>query len=153
MRNRHNGDPETQFIAYLARQGMKLTNQRRLILTTFYQCSGHFSAEDIYQRLRGVDSSIGQATVYRTLKLLHDAGLARELRFGNDVARFEPRLDNAHHDHLICEACGKIVPVLNDNIEKLQVELADAHGFKPTYHRMYLYGICPDCLQADKQQP
>ena len=141
----HGSDPEAQLAAYLAKNGMKLTSRRRLILTEFYKAEEHLSAEELYQKLRGLDPSIGQATVYRSLRLMRDAGLARELHFGGDVTRFEPHLETAHHDHLICEECGKTVPVLDEGIELLQANLAALHGFKPTKHRMYLYGICPAC--------
>lgn len=139
------GNPEQQLAEYLAKHGMKLTNQRRLILSAFYEAEAHLSAEELYQQLRSIDGSLGQATVYRTLKLMKEAGLAREHRFGDDVTRFEPRLGASHHDHLICDECGATVPVFNEQIETLQSELAHAHGYKPTSHRMYLYGICPDC--------
>ncbi len=139
-------NPEEKLAVYLAKKGMKLTNQRRLIVSTFCDhASEHLSAEELYQKLRVIDPSIGQATVYRTLKLMLDAGLARELHFGDDVARFEPYASD-HHDHLICEECGKTVPVFDEKIESLQANLAAQHGFKPTSHRMYLFGICKECL-------
>jgi Fur family ferric uptake transcriptional regulator len=147
---RNTGSPEDIFTVYLAQKGMKLTTQRRLIVKEFFQASEHMRAEDLYQRVRHTDPSVGQATVYRTLNLLRDAGLARELRFSNDVTIFEPRSDSTHHDHLICEECGKTVPVLDEIIEQLQNRLAEQHGFKLTSHRMYLYGICPDCRTTHK---
>ncbi|MDR2051058.1 MAG: transcriptional repressor [Deltaproteobacteria bacterium] len=148
MQNNYLGSPEEKLAGYLSRKGMKLTSQRRLILAEFYRgTEHHLSAEDLYQKLRVLDSSIGQATVYRTLKLMRDAGLARELHFGDDVTRFEPYLNTIHHDHLICEECGKTVPVLDEHIERLQSELAEQHGFKLTSHRMYLYGICLECME------
>lgn len=150
MKHKQHSDPEKQLADYLAKNGMKLTNQRRMILSAFYKAEEHLSAEELYQQLRTVDSSLGQATVYRTLKLMKDAGLAREHRFGDDVTRFEPRLGEEHHDHLICEECGATVPVFNEQIEKLQGKLAKDHGYKPTWHRMYLYGICPDCQKKRK---
>lgn len=145
MKKRFIGNPEQQLSDYLAKHGMKLTNQRKMILSAFYDADGHLSAEELYQQLRNVDSSLGQATVYRTLKLMKEAGLAREYRFGDDVTRFEPRLGEDHHDHLICDECGTTVPVFNQQIEELQSQLAKEHGYKPTSHRMYLYGVCPAC--------
>ena len=73
-----------------------------------------------------------------------EAGLAREVRFGDGLARYEHAAD-AHHDHLICENCGRNIEVVDSQIEELQDALARKHGFKPTFHRLYLYGICPDC--------
>ena len=145
MKRKKIEDPEEELAEYLSKQGMKLTNQRRIIVNEFFKSDKHLSAEDLYQVLRNVDPSLGQATVYRTLKLLREAGLARQLQFGDDVARFEPRIDEEHHDHLICENCGKTIAVMDEKIEKLQNELADKHGFKLRSHRMYLYGLCREC--------
>jgi Fur family ferric uptake transcriptional regulator len=142
--------PEDTLTAYMSQKGMKLTKQRRLIVKEFFQLDEHLSAEDLYRKVRQIDHSIGQATVYRTLNLLREAGLARELRFGNDVTIFEPLTDSTHHDHLVCERCGKTVAVLDEIIEQLQNRLAEQHNFKLTSHRMYLYGICPDCRSAGK---
>ena len=69
---------------------------------------------------------------------------AYEVRFGDGLARYEHAAD-AHHDHLICENCGRNIEVVDSQIEELQDALARKHGFKPTFHRLYLYGICPDC--------
>lgn len=145
-------NPEEILANYLAGQGMKITNQRRVIVRYFFDHTGeHMSAEEMYQRMRKTDPSIGQATVYRTLKLLREAGLARELRFADDVTRYEPKTDAPHHDHLICERCGKTVPVVDEEIERLQTKLAESHGFTFTSHRMYLYGVCPECTAKEKK--
>lgn len=155
MSDKNKERPEDIFSYYLSKQGMKLTNQRKLIVSEFFNVEEHrehLSAEDLYQKLRSIDPSLGQATVYRTLKLMRDAGLARELNFGDDVTRFEPKVGTSHHDHLICESCGKTLAVLDENIEVLQTNLARAHGFKLTGHRMYLYGICHECQTADPGQ-
>lgn len=138
-------NPEPELINYLNKKGLKLTNQRRLIVNEFFKEDKHLSAEELYHILRGIDSYLGQATVYRTLKLLCEAGLARQLQFGDDVTRFEPRLRDDHHDHLICDDCGKTVSVYDEEIEKRQAKVAEENGFTLTSHRMYLYGICAEC--------
>jgi Fur family ferric uptake transcriptional regulator len=150
MIRNHSIKPEDALAAYMAQKGLKLTRQRRLIVKEFFQLDEHLNAEDLYQRVRKLDHSIGQATVYRTLNLLREAGLARELHFSNDVTIFEPLTDVAHHDHLICESCGKTVAVLDEIIEQLQTRLAEQHNFKLTSHRLYLYGVCPDCRTQGK---
>ena len=71
-------------------------------------------------------------------------GLACEVERLHGLARYEHAAD-AHHDHLICENCGRNIEVVDSQIEELQDALARKHGFKPTFHRLYLYGICPDC--------
>ncbi|MFQ6111757.1 MAG: Fur family transcriptional regulator, partial [Nitrospinota bacterium] len=92
---------------YIAENKLKLTRQRRLILDTFLEIESHLSAEELYRHLQGKDKSIGLATVYRTLKLLSQAGLAAERRFGDGQTRYEHVYAHEHHDHLVCERCGE----------------------------------------------
>ncbi len=138
------GNPAQIFRSFLKNKGLRNTPQRQQIMEVFFNESGHLTTEEIYDRVRKEDPSLGQATVYRTMKLLCEAGLAREVRFGDGLARYEHAAD-AHHDHLICENCGRNIEVVDSQIEDLQDALARKHGFKPTFHRLYLYGICPDC--------
>lgn len=141
-------DPINRFVAYIAENGLKNTPQRRLIAGVFFESGKHLSTEELYNVVRGRDESVGQATVYRTLKLLCAAGLAKEHHFGENTARYEPIDDESHHDHLICTACGKNVEVMDELIEDLQEELAKSYGFTLTSHRMLLFGLCEDCRKA-----
>ncbi len=138
------------FADYIARSGLKNTPQRRLIAGVFLKAGKHVGSEELYDMVRRQDPSVGQATVYRTLKLLCEAGLATEMHFGDGIARYEPA-DSTHHDHLICRLCGKNIEVMDENIERLQVELAARHGFTLTSHRMYLYGECAECREGKKK--
>ena len=138
-------NPVAAFAEYIARQGLKNTPQRHLIVDVFFKSGNHLSTEDLYDLVRAVDEGVGQATVYRTLKLLCEANLAREMHFGDGTARYEPIADGSHHDHLICTVCGKNQEFINEDIERLQDELAARYGFVLTSHRMYLYGVCNDC--------
>lgn len=138
-------DPVNVFSDYIAKNGLKNTPQRRLIVEVFFKSGKHLSTEELYNVVREFDENIGQATVYRTLKLLRDAGLAHEHHFGETTARFEPVEDDSHHDHLICIACGKNLEVVDEDIERLQEELARRNGFVLTSHRMMLHGVCSDC--------
>ena len=138
------------FKDYLLQKGHKKTQQRLHILRAFLDFEGHCTAEELLSAARRQDPSVSQATVYRTLKLLCNAGLARELHFGDGMARFERRLNAAeHHDHLICERCGRTIEFFSAEIERLQEELARQHNFAPTRHRLYLYGVCPACRKAE----
>ncbi len=155
MAQRHSSNAAMQdnirrFRDYTAAKGLKNTPQRQLIMETFMSADGHLSAEDLYAKVKKLDPSLGQATVYRTMKLLRDAGLAREMEFGDGFARYEP-VGEEHHDHLICESCGLTIEVIDENIESLQEKLAIRHGFRPTRHRLYLYGICPQCRKKEKE--
>ena len=127
--------------SYMAKNGLRSTSQRRLVTETFFRSTGHLSIEDLLAIVRDADPKIGYATVYRTLKLLKDCGLAYERHFGDGVSRYEVALEDEHHDHLICLDCGKIVEFENDEIERLQDELAKRHGFKLKRHVHELYAI------------
>lgn len=137
------------FEDYLRQGKLKNTPQRRLILDTFLEGEGHLSSEELYEAVKAREESVGQATVYRTLKLIAAAGLAREVHFGDGVARYEKKYGEEHHDHLICDVCGKTTEVMDERIEQLQEELAERHGFLLTSHRMVLHGLCSDCRQCD----
>ena len=139
-----------KFNDYLRLQGLRNTQQRTRIAEIFLSEEGHMSAEDLYTRLRNEKIEVGQATVYRTLKHLCAAGLARELNFDDGILRYENRHGGQHHDHLICEACNRHIEVVDEEIERLQIALAQKHDFIPTRHRLNLYGICPDCRKNSK---
>lgn len=128
---------------YLTRQGLKHTRQRDVILEAFLASEGHITSEQLYEHVRSDHPEIGAATVYRTLKLLVDAGIANASTFQEGVTVYEhqPR----HHDHLICLGCGEIVEFECDEIERKQVEIAELHGFRLTRHRLHLFGYCASC--------
>ena len=132
--------------AYIAKHGLKTSRQRELIADVFFAAGGHLSIDELLDRVRGADAKIGQATVYRTMKLLTKCGLAEARQFGDGHTRYEPVDDHEeHHDHMICTSCGKIVEFHNPQIEQLQDRVAVDHGFVVTHHKMELYGLCEDC--------
>jgi len=134
-----------QFQHYLSRAGLKATRQRRLIARAFFGTNTHISAEALYRLVNGRDRRIGLVTVYRTLKLLKDAGLAHERQFGDGRALFEHASSERHHDHIICTECGKITEFENCDIEALQEQVARRLGFTLRYHKLELYGLCRTC--------
>jgi Fur family transcriptional regulator, ferric uptake regulator len=135
--------------AYMAKKGLRSTAQRRLIVDTFFEGAPHMTIEDLLTEVRARDRGIGYATVYRTLKLLAECGVASERRFGDGLSRYELADEaSAHHDHLICISCGTIVEFEEPRIEELQDEVAARHGFAITSHKHEMYGVCPDCQQA-----
>jgi Fur family ferric uptake transcriptional regulator len=103
------------------------------------------TAEEIYLAVKKKHPGIGYATVYRTLKLLCEAGICRELTCEDGIKRYEYQSQDEHHDHLICTKCGIFVEVVDPEIEKLQERLFKSNGFYPERHRMELYGICKKC--------
>jgi Fur family ferric uptake transcriptional regulator len=138
-------DRQAMLDKYMAEKGLKSTRQRALIVETFFQAGGHVSVEDVWSRVRKVDQRVSVATVYRTMKLLAESGLAHARNFGDGQTRYEAAVGREHHDHLICTSCGKIIEFENDRIEALQEHVAKRHGFKVTSHKMELYGLCRDC--------
>ncbi len=135
---------------YMNKQGLRSTEQRRAVTEAFFESEGHLSIEELLDKVRGIGPKIGYATVYRTLKLLKECGLAYERHFGDGVSRYEVAWEDEHHDHLICIECNTIVEFEDDAVERLQDELAKKHGFRLTRHKHELYGVCRDCQKKEK---
>lgn len=134
---------------YMAQKGLRSTNQRRLILDTFLDGSAHITIEGLLAEVRRKDEGIGYATVYRTLKLLTESGVASEHHFGDGLSRYE-LADGAHshHDHLICVTCGEITEFEEPRIEALQEAIAKRYRFEVASHKHELYGRCERCVAA-----
>jgi Fur family transcriptional regulator, ferric uptake regulator len=135
-----------RFEEALRERGLKSTSQRDDIAQVFFTAEAHLSVEDLYASVRKVNPRVGYATVYRTLKLLKDVGLATERHFDDGQARYEATEDEEqHHDHIICERCHKIVEFNSETLEQLQERIARFLGFVVSRHRMELYGVCGEC--------
>jgi len=130
---------------YISQHNLKITKQRRAVLEAFLNCEDHVSAEELYKIVSSKEPKIGLATVYRTLSLLTESGLAAELDLGDGQKRYELNYAHEHHDDMIFTECGKIIEFHNESIENLQKEVADHHGFKMTSHKLDLFGICKEC--------
>jgi len=129
--------------SYLEQNNLKHTKQREVILGAFLDARRHVTSEDLYQIVREAHTNIGYTTVYRTMKLLVEAGIATERHFDDGITRYE--IEQEHHDHLVCIKCGKIVEFESDLIEQTQSEIAKSHDFEVLRHRHELYGHCSDC--------
>ena len=133
------------FRQLLKERGLKATRQRDVIVQVFMESDPHVSVEELTRRVRRKDPHIGCATVYRTLKLMAESGLASSRQFGDGLARFERRSEGQHHDHMICTLCGRIVEFESEPIEALQSRVAREEGFRIFDHKLELYGLCPAC--------
>jgi len=133
------------FLKHIQKAGLKRTAQRDLILEVFLRTEEHLSSEDLYRLVQREDPTVGQTTVYRTLKLLVDAGLAREVRFGDGRTRYEHNYNHPHHDHLICTECGKTIEFFSAELEAIQDAIVAKHKFKQTQHSMRIFGVCAQC--------
>jgi Fur family ferric uptake transcriptional regulator len=137
---------------WIAERGLKSTRQRDLIVDTFFNATGHLSVDELLAQVARRDAGIGAATVYRTMKILTDAGLASARHFDDGQTRYEAALDRHHHDHLICTSCHTIIEFENERIEELQDLVAAHHGFTVTRHKLELYGLCRDCRDRKEQR-
>jgi Fur family ferric uptake transcriptional regulator len=133
---------------YLEDHNLKHTRQREAILEVFLTVKGHITSEELYQQVREKHPQIGYTTVYRTMKLLCEAGLASERHFDDGVTRYE--IEQEHHDHLVCTRCGQIVEFECAMIEQAQRDIVKRYGFRLLRHRHELYGHCPECQKKER---
>ena len=138
-------DSISAFLDYMSKKGLNTTAQRRAIAQAFFNYPGHHSLEEFYKFLVEKDPNIGQTTVYRTLKLLCEASLAKEIHFSDGITRYEVAPPDAHHDHIVCENCGTTVEIYDERIEQLPKEIPHEHGVSLHTHVHHLYGLCADC--------
>ncbi len=133
------------FREFIRDKNLRYTFQRDLIIECLYANPGHFTSDEFYDVVKKDSPEMGKATIYRTFKLLAEAGITARVDFGDGSARYELCTGRDHHDHLICEKCRESVEVVDPDIEILQEKLVAKHDFKYTRHRLYLYGICSQC--------
>ena len=135
---------------YLKNKGLLHSKQREQVLDVFLKTEKHLTIGDLYELVRKKNPKIGLATVYRAMRVICAAGLARETDFGDGVRCFEHEYQHQHHDHLVCLKCGKITEVMSPEIEKLQERLAKKYSFTPLRHRMQIFGVCRKCKRKGK---
>lgn len=136
--------PQTDFPAVLARAGVRPTRQRLEVLEELARERDDVTAQTLWSRLRERDSSVGLATVYRTLALLHEKGAIDALsHHGGELCY---RLcGGGHHHHLVCTSCHRVVELDRCGLEGWIDETAARHGFAATGHQLEIAGLCPDC--------
>ncbi len=132
-------------VDYLQGRDLKMTRPRQTVLEVFLGIEAHVTAEELYDAVRKVDPSIGQATVFRTVRLLEEAGLARSACRDDGARSYEHAYRHKHHDHLVCVDCGAIVEFREAEIERAQAAVYRKHGFEATGHSLELFGRCPAC--------
>ncbi len=138
-------EEEKVFDDYIKQKGLKYSEQRRQVLHAFLKTEKHLTAEELHLLVKKRFPAIGIATVYRTLKLLKESGLCRELKLNDGTTRHEHLYDHEHHDHLVCIECGSLTEVVDPEIEKLQEKLAKKNGFSIKSHKLEIYGTCKSC--------
>jgi Fur family ferric uptake transcriptional regulator len=144
VKNEVGREEKEVFAAYIAKNRLKRSEQREVILDAFLRSERHLSVDDLLLLVQRRRPDIGRTTVYRTLKLLQSAGLARELVLEGQT-RFEHDYKREHHDHFICKSCGEIFEFQSPDIERIQDEIAADIGFVIEGHRHQIYGSCRRC--------
>ncbi|HET9956950.1 MAG TPA: Fur family transcriptional regulator [Polyangiaceae bacterium] len=137
---------------YMAKRRLRSTEQRRLIIDTLFDAGEHITIDGLLRQVRTVDSRVGYATVYRTMKLLADSGIVQEHKFGDGFTRYELVDEDHHHDHLICLECGSITEFEEPLIEELQQRVATRYGFQVKQHKHELYGVCAECQKPNARK-
>jgi Fur family transcriptional regulator, ferric uptake regulator len=135
----------SEFRKVLRQEQLKFTPQRLAVLKEVVDGQGHRECEDIYFSLRNDKIPVSRATVYRTMDILVKHNYVRKLDIGDGRSRYESKLSEEHHDHLICIHCGNIEEFFNESIEKLQVEITEKFSFKMVRHTHQIFGICRKC--------
>ena len=134
-----------KFLDFLAQKKLRLTRPRRAIIEAVFSTQQHFTAEELLAWAQRRDKSVSRATVYRTLPLLTESGLVREMDFGGDHKFYDPNYaESPHHNHIICQDCGKIVEFESQEIEQLENEISRRLGFSVQAHRLQITATCDE---------
>jgi Fur family ferric uptake transcriptional regulator len=136
---------QTIFRKYLERRGLKLTAERQALFDELFARHEHMEPDELLVRLRTKHKKISRATIYRTLDLLVDSGIVGRVRIGDTGYRYERLRAGEHHDHLICNECGRVIEFFEPAIENLQDEVCERYGFLALSHSHQLRGICRQC--------
>lgn len=139
--------PVDKFREFLEIRGEKLTEPRRVLVRHIFSSHKHFDADELVADLTREGLRVSRATVYRTLRLLVDAGLLRELRLTNRTA-YEHDFGYPSHDHLHCTECNTVIEFNNEEVRRLREAVSAEHGFRATGHRFLITGTCPACSRA-----
>jgi Fur family ferric uptake transcriptional regulator len=138
-------EAKERFHRHIKKVGLKQTEQRDLILETFVDTRDHMSVDELFRLVRERDPKIGITTVYRTLKLLAECGLASEVSFQDGVARYEHQVGRRSHHHMVCTECGSSVEFFSPQVDKLEGDIGREFGFQTRRHTFQIYGVCQDC--------
>lgn len=130
---------------HLKAKNLKRTEQRFDILDIFLTTTGHISAYELHALIRKHYPNIGFSTVYRTLKLFTECGLAHEVNFGDGRARFEKAFRRDTHGHLICTRCGRTEEFASQEVDEVQARIVNKFGYRPQGYRFEIYGLCKKC--------
>lgn len=136
------------FEEFLRQRGLRFTREREAIVDDVMGRKGHFDPEELYLSLRGKDRRVSRASVYRTLPLMLEAGIVEQVERSDKQTRYERTIGVAHHDHMLCVSCGKVIEFYSEGIERLQDEICRVHGFAGVSHSLEITGYCRRCARS-----
>ncbi|MBN2541225.1 transcriptional repressor [bacterium] len=134
-----------QCTKYIKKKGLRLTKQRIKLVQEIAQMNQHFDVDLLISVMKKKKINISRATVYRTLPILQECGVIREVTQLDNKVYYENNYNKKHHDHMICLNCGRIIEFFDNDIERLQDKICAKSCFKPEKHRLIIYGLCEDC--------
>ena len=140
-----------KFEQFAASKGLRHTSQRDRVLEVFLATEKHVTVQELYDLVRKKHRGIGYATVARTIKLMCESGVCRQVDFGDGSQRFEHKHGHEHHDHLICLKCGKFEEIYSSKLEAIQEELVKKHGYVQKSHKLDIFGLCPRCAKKKRK--
>jgi Fur family ferric uptake transcriptional regulator len=143
-------EAERVFREFLAGRGLRLSAPRRAVLRAAMALEQHFGRRQLERRLAA--SGVHRATIFRTLPLLVEAGIVARVREARGRVRFEHVLGHGHHDHLLCERCGRVLEFESPAVEREQERLCRKHGFRQTSHSFVVRGLCSECRARQARQ-
>ena len=137
------------FGRYLREEGLPVTHQREAVANIVFGSGEHLSVDEIERVLRSNGHRIGKATIYRALDLLVRSKLVAELDFGEGFKRYEHRFSaEPIHEHLICLNCSTVIEFHSAEVYRIEASISAQHGFRPTRHKLEIYGLCRQCIAA-----
>lgn len=144
-------DAIQKFREYIKEKGLRNTPERETIIGEIFTIHDHFDVDELFLRLRNKNKRISKASVYRTIPLLIDSGLIKEVYYENGHLHYEHIYGHKHHCHLRCVSCGRIIEFADNSIITIQSRIGKKYDFAITSHRFELLGYCPQCTQAQEE--
>ena len=141
-------EAEAMFVRYLRSRHIKYTKPRRAILWAALRQKVHFDAEQLLALLHQSGERVAKATIYRTLPLLVDCGILKQVRLSDDQLHYEHNLEAAPHDHMVCRRCGRIIEFESGRVEQLREQIASENDFRAVDHRFGITGYCQRCADS-----
>jgi Fur family ferric uptake transcriptional regulator len=135
------------FKEFITAKGLKQTKEREEIFHEIIATRGHFAPDDLFVRLKTKGSKVSRASIYRTIPLLVESGVIAEVEHIDKHAHYERVSKDAHHDHMICLRCGRVIEFYSKGLERIQDELCRKEGFRGVRHSLEILGYCGECVR------